>query len=116
MHQIFPALAHECGGGVVGHLARLALIHALQHFDAGQQLTRRRRGLHGQRPEQDWRVAPELAEAVADQSKVVEVFRPGQSLRLADTLAEHLPRDDGFNGGERVAAGLLGVQQGAADA
>ncbi|RMS49681.1 hypothetical protein ALP64_200993 [Pseudomonas syringae pv. actinidiae] len=46
----------------------------------------------------------------------VEVFGLCKFLRFGDTLGESLPRHDRFDGSKRIAAVLLGLQQGLADA
>ena len=79
------------GRRVIGHLARLALMHAFAHVDAASRSLGRRGGLYGQRVQQGRRVAPQLVEAVADQREVIEVFRLGQLLRFGDALAEQRP-------------------------
>jgi hypothetical protein len=93
----------------------VASAHALQHLAGCKQVTRRRRGFHVQSTEQDRHVTPEPVEAVTNQGQAVKVFRLSQSLHFGCALGKHIPRDDRLDGGEWIAARLLGVEQDSTD-
>ena len=54
--------------------------------------------------------------ALADAVQEIEVIGLCELLRLGDALGEGVPGHDGLDGGERIAARLLGVDQRLADA
>jgi hypothetical protein len=62
------------------------------------------------------RVAAQGGVALADAVQEIEVIGLRELLRLGDALGESIPGHDGLDGGERVAARLLGVDQRLADA
>ena len=61
------------------------------------------------------RVAAQGGVALANVMQEIKIRRPRQCLRLGDTGGEGVPRHDGLNSGKRIAAVLLGLDQGLAD-
>ncbi len=49
--------------------------------------------------------------ALADAVQEIEVFGLGKLLRLGDAHGEGVPGHDSFDGGERIAAKLLGADK-----
>ncbi|SRY60832.1 Uncharacterised protein [Escherichia coli] len=76
---------------------------------------RGRRGAQFQHLQQGRRVTAQGGEVLADQVQVVEAFRPGQQLGLADALGELVPGNHRLDGGIGVAAAFLRFQQRLAD-
>lgn len=62
------------------------------------------------------RVAAQRGVALADAVQEIEVLGLREPLRFGDALGESIPGHDGLDGGERIAARLLGLDQRLADA
>ncbi|WP_407208280.1 hypothetical protein [Citrobacter freundii] len=62
------------------------------------------------------RVAAQRGVAFADAVQEIEVLGLRKLLRFGDALGEGIPGHDGLDGGERIAARLLGLDQRLADA
>ncbi len=115
-HQLLPAFLDEACGRIDGHLADVVGIHTGQHVDGIDHVFGGRRRPKLEHVEEFRRVAAQGGVALADVVQKVEILWLGELLRLTDALGEGVPGDDRLDGRERIAAALLGFEQGLADA
>ena len=91
-------------------------MHAAQHIDGIKHALRGRCRAQLEHVQELRRVAAQRGVALADSVQKVEVLGLRELLRLAHAGGEGIPGDHRFDGGERIAAALLGFQQGLTDA
>ena len=115
-HQLLPARLDEVGRCIGGHLAGVVAVHAAQHLDGIEHVLGGRRGPQLEHVEKFRRVAAQRGVALADAVQEIEVIGLRERLRLGDALGESVPGHDSLNGGERIAAILLGLDQRLPDA
>ena len=114
--QFLPARLDENGRCVRRHLAGVVAVHAPQYLDGVEHVLGGRRGPQLEYVEEFRRVSAQRRVALSDAVQKIEVLGLRELLRLGDALGEGIPRHDGLDGGERVAARLLGLDQCLADA
>ena len=96
-------------------LAGAVAVHAAQNLDSIEHTFGGGRGSQLEHVEEMRRVAAQGGVALANVMQEIKIRRPRQCLRLGDTGGEGVPRHDGLNSGKRIAAVLLGLDQGLAD-
>ena len=111
-----PARLDEAGRRIGGHLAGVVAVHVAQHFDGVEHVLGGGRGPQLEHGKEFRRVAAQRGVALADAVQEIEVLGLREFLRLGDALGEGIPGHDGLDGGERIAASLLGLDQRLADA
>ena len=83
----------------------------MQHFDGIKHVLGGGRSPQLERGEESRRVPAQRGVALANAVQEIEVIGLGELLCLGDALGESVPGHDGLDGGERIAARLLGVDQ-----
>ena len=109
--QLLPARFDEIGRGIGGHLAGVVGVHVAQHRDGVEHVLGGGRCPQLEHGKEFRCVAAQGGVALADAVKEIEVIGLRELLRLGDAFGEGIPGHDGLNGGERVAARLLRVDQ-----
>ncbi len=115
-HQFLPARLDEAGRRIGGYLAGVVGVHAAQHLNGVENVLGSGRGSQLEHVEEFRRVAAQGGVTLADAVQEIEVIGLHELLRLGDAHSKRIPRHDGLDGGEWVAARLFGVDQRLADA
>jgi hypothetical protein len=115
-HQLLPARLDEVGRRIGGHLAGVVAVHAAQHLDGIEHVLGGGRGPQLEHVEEFRRVAAQAWRSSRRCGAGNRSLGLRELLRLGDALGEGIPGHDGLDGGERIAARLLGLDQRLADA
>ena len=111
-----PALPDEPGRGGFRQGRFTRAIYLAQRLDGSHERGGRRHAFEFERFEEGGRPTPNAGIALAENLVGVELLGPRQCLRFRDARPEALPRDHCRNCAEGVLLGLMGGDQGRADA